>query len=106
MSVLEDWMCVTPRIQALVAAWVSVLIGCVITLLAFYSGFLLDVMSLYALSIMSAVDTISSILVIVFWQKHQTELDLTTEQSKKEQKYTYWVGIMMIIMGILLFCDR
>lgn len=105
MIAFEEWICFPARMQALFAAWVSVLIGCVITLLAFYSGFLLDVMSLYALSIMSAVDTVSSILVIIFWQQHQTELDLTTEQCKKEQKYTYWVGIMMITMGALLFGD-
>jgi uncharacterized membrane protein len=102
---MDDWLCGSARIHALVAAWMSVVIGCAITVLAFYSARSLDIMSLYALSLMSAIDTVSSILVVIFWQEHDSESNLTTSQSKQEQKYTFWVGIMMMIMGLMLLGD-
>lgn len=100
----EEWS--SPRAHALVAAWTSVVIGCVITALSFYTAQQLKSMSLYALSIMSAIDTASSVLVIVFWRECQSEESATLSQHKTEQKYTLSVGVMMIIMGVMLLGDR
>jgi uncharacterized membrane protein HdeD (DUF308 family) len=102
----DDWFCGSARIHALFAAWVSVIFGFTITVMAFYSAQSLDIMSLYALSLMAAIDTVSSVLVIIFWQEHDSESNLTASDSKHEQKYTFWVGVMMIIMGLILFGDR
>jgi divalent metal cation (Fe/Co/Zn/Cd) transporter len=100
----EEWS--SPRAHALVAAWTSVVIGCVITALSFYTAQQLKSMSLYALSIMSAIDTASSVLVIVFWRECRSEESATLSQHKTEQKYTLSVGVMMIIMGVMLLGDR
>lgn len=98
--------CYSPRFHALLAAWLSVVIGGAITVLAFLSAHAEKSMSLYALSLMSAVDTSSSVLVIVFWHSHNGQSSLSSQQSKQEQKYTYSIGVMMIIMGLMLLIDR
>lgn len=103
---LEDWPWGPPRLHALVSAWLSVIIGCVITVISFYSAQNLDSMSLYALAIMSAVDTLSSVLVIIFWQEFESEDNATLSQNKKEQNFTLFVGVLMLIMGTMLLGDR
>jgi hypothetical protein len=96
----------SPRVHALFAAWVSIVIGLAITCLSFLSARAEKSMSLYSLALLAAVDTSSSILVILFWQTQTTQEGKSALQNIKEHRYTYAIGVMMILMGILLLGDR
>lgn len=102
----EEWLFFSPRLHALLAAWLSVIIGGTITILSFFSAQSAQSMSFFALCVMSVVDTSCSILVIAFWQGNKAETELTTSESKKEQRYTFMIGLMMVIMGIMLLVNR
>ncbi len=98
--------CLHPRVHALIAAWLSVFSGLAVTLLSLLSAIAENSMSLYALSLLAAVDTATSFFVIVFWQGQSNDDNRNMKMRIIEQRYTSIIGTMMIFMGVLLIGDR
>lgn len=94
----------SPRIHALIAAWTSVFAGLILASLSFLSAHEENSMSLYAICLLSLVDTATSVMVILFWQVQEDMRSISN--SIKEHRYTYVIGVLMIFMGIMLFADR
>ncbi len=102
--------------HVLFSASLSILAGILITLLAFLAAYWQQSMSLYALSLMALIDTCTSVLVLVFCLQKQLPAAATTHLVKGslikteediyiEQKYTYYVGIIMSLMALILLVN-
>lgn len=91
------------QFHALASAYLSVVCGVILAVFSFIIASSESSLSLFALCILAIIDIATSTLVIIYWQGNYKVTERKPQQSIQEHRYTTLIGMMMIMMGLLLF---
>jgi len=95
------------RCHALLSAYLSIAAGITITILAIIAATQENSMSLYGVAFMAMIDSTGSVLVLMIYQSVCSSVDLNgNQQHRREAQYSFLIGILMLILGVVLFTDR
>lgn len=92
------------KFHAIFSAYVSIFAGLIEAFFSIILGHAELSMSLYGIALMAIVDVTGSILVLKIWQKY--DCDNNREKKILEARYSYIIGVLMMILGLFLVSDR
>lgn len=91
------------KFHAVFSAYVSIFAGVIEAFFSVILGHAELSMSLYGIALMAIVDITGSVLVLLIWQSPD---DRNREKKILEARYTYIIGVLMMILGLFLVADR
>ena len=101
--------------HAVLAAYLTIVVGIVETTLSFLAGRTDISMSLYAVALTSITDVAGGFLILTIWQNRVDDPNyidkLERIEAAEAEKFTdFWyslaIGVSMIVMGLFLMADR
>lgn len=92
------------KFHAIFSAYVSIFAGLIEAFFSVMLGHAELSMSLYGIALMAIVDITGSVLVLMVWQKYDN--DKNKEKKILEARYSYIIGVLMMILGLFLVADR
>ena len=92
------------KFHAVFSAYLSIFAGIIEAFFSTILGHAELSMSLYGIALMAIVDITGSVLVLMIWQKYDS--DRNKEKKILEARYSYIIGVLMMILGLFLVADR
>ncbi len=89
--------------HAIISAYLSIVAGIVEAVFSYMAGHAEISMALYGIALVAIFDGLGSILVLSLWQC--SDADRTLKLKLKELKYSYIIGVFMMLLGIFFICD-
>lgn len=93
----------TDQFHAVFSAYVSIFAGIIEAFFSIVLGHAELSMSLYGIALMAIVDVTSSVLVLFIWQDSG---ERNKEKKILESRYSYIIGVLMMVLGLFLVGDR
>lgn len=108
MCCLED-IARRPIYHAILSAYLSIIIGLIETALAIYTGHAHISMALYGIALMAFVDVVGSVLIVyTYYGLSDTTHEMSgidSDRKAKELKYSYVIGVLMMILGVFFIYE-